>query len=216
MDVLWFRKTRKRCFTTSHAAVDTNTLPIHVVRGKIQPGGDIFGENKLLVSRRADPIVTMLKRHTLQKANLVLVNNSYLTQFFEKAYQIKPSMISTQPWGIPIEDWECAPDELPIAKNIKNNIDADEIIFLSYRSARPEYRIHVLPFIHRSLQDAGVKYHFIYCLRGSRCRNYADRIISRSKLLGTHGNSTFFTKPLCIDELKNLLNLSDYSFSIPK
>lgn len=177
-------------------------------------GSDVFG-NQRWGKFAPDSFVMSLIKKVLQKADLVLPTSKYMENYLINRFNVEPSCIFTQSWGIDLNLW----DKKGIGTSgilDKIEIAPDSIVFLSYRVAKPHYRIHIMPLIQARLEKLGLKTHFIYCMVKSPKDAYVQEVNGLITKLNLTKKSTQFCYPLRPDELKDLLSISNFFFSIPE
>lgn len=178
-------------------------------------GSDVFQTNKWRIAPLLDNVTVSLMRRILNKANLILPTSDHMSETLQNEYGVNPSRIYTKSWGVNIQEWKSAIPPPDFIENITQGIEPARVVFFSYRTAREHYRLHWLPMIHKALESRGVKSHFIYVLRGETSREYLDRLVSEIRDFSLDCHSTLIFNSIHLNQLKGLLELSDYFFSIP-
>ena len=107
------------------------------------------------------PLVNAVMRSIVRDADLVIPTSRHMEQYLINTLGADPTRTFTMSWGIDLEEWASpSPSEVP--DDVREMAEGhDGTVFMSYRSARPVYRISALPLIHHHLERMGIESTFI-------------------------------------------------------
>ena len=176
-------------------------------------GSDIFDDAKWGPIPKSIP--DHFIRRVIARGDLILPTSKFMEQRIVSHFGADPSRVFTKSWGIDLSYWDkCIPKPPPQIS--KTKLDENTVIFLSFRSAKPAYRIHLLPYVQKVLERQGIDTLFIYCFNLTERTEYADNIINTIRRLSLSDKSIIFYNPIRSETLKALLQLSHFFFSIPR
>lgn len=183
----------------------------------------LFGANPpLVVSPYGSDIhapllrpVSLFYPYILNKAALVLVTSRQIAWKLVQSYPSIRNKIVVESWGIDVDVLSTLSPKAPVELS-HSSWTNDVTLLVSYRTASPIYRIHVVLILFERMLAQDERMHLVIVTNSSRAREYVHRLTeqaSRSPLL--RGRVTIIDRSISHREIKWLLNRADYSFSIP-
>ncbi len=161
------------------------------------------------------PLVNAVIKSVIRTADLILPTSRHMAQYLTDVFDADSSRMFTMPWGIDLDEWR-SPSPRAVSPSVREMTeDLNGIVFISYRTAKPVYRVHLLPLIHHLLLKRGIDSTFIYCMNTHGDDPYVQRVLGLIRRLGLEDRSRVVLRPLSPPDLRFLLDRSDYFFSIP-